>query len=610
MNHNQLKIVLATPIPVMQIPELQTTAKQLDTLGQVVVSSAATEEALLQLAEEAQVMIVPWTKSPLVTQAVLEKAKQLKLVTATYGGLRQNVDVDAALAHGVKLSCTGPARARSVAEFTLALMLASLLHVCRIHHTMRTQRNFPRFGYTRQLSGRKVGIIGVGHIARDLITLLKPFEVDLAVCSRHLSGEKARELGAVNLTLHELLKRSEVVVVLTGLTDQTVHMIGAHELAMMPDGALIVNTSRGKIIDEKALVNELQKGRLSAALDVFEEEPLTSNSPLRDLPNVVHTAHSANSTMEMDINRWTFAVEEVRRFMKGEPLQYTVYYTASGRAWPQLLRYTDATDKPAWESQLAAFRSYGPMVLDMFDKPATGRTLALRMIYDHRGRQIFNYHRDNSLVMDILHIGATAGLGGPVLRQDGKSLQPTGLKFESVVVTSGPVRSVVRMTLEPWEGAFCRILMTRTASIHAFRPETIVRDEFHVAKLDIPGQFGIGLLKVADMQIEAAQNRGRLLQWHNQGDDIGPVGLGLIMNQPAKSKVVDDGVNRLLLMGDDLQYDHQHTIEFRAFGAWGRGGVIGDFEAFQKLADNVALFAQPLKVTVGSVDKAPDASGK
>ncbi len=290
--------------------------------------------------------------------------------------------------------------------------------------------------------------------------------------------------------------------------------------------------------------------------------------------------------------------------------QYTVYYTQSGRAWPQLLRYTDATDKPAWESQVAAFRSYGPMVLDMFDKPATGRTLALRTIYDHRGRQIFNYHRDNSLVMDILHIGATAGLGGPVLRQHDKTIQPTGLKFESVVVASGPVRSVVRMTLEPWEGPFCRILMMRTASIHAFRPETIVRDEFHVAKLDAPGQLGIGLLKVAGMQTEAAQAPGRLLQWHNQGDDIGPVGLGLLMKEPKQSKVVDDGVNRLLLMSDELQYDQKYTIEFRAFGAWGRGGITGDFAAFQKLAENVAQYAEPLKVIVGSVDKAADASGK
>ncbi len=324
MKENRPKIVLATPIPVAQIAELKPTAEQLDSLGDVVVSAAPTEEALLAVVGDATALIVPHTRAPLVTRAVLNKAERLKLIAATYGGLRQNVDVDAALARGVLLSCTGPARARSVAEFTLALIMASLLHVCRIHHTMRTERNFPRFGYTRQLSGRKVGIIGVGHIARDLITLLEPFEVELAVCSRHLNAEQARPLGAVNLPLHELLKRSEVVVVLTGLTDQMVHMIGVKELAMMPDGGLIVNTSRGKIIDEKALVKELQSGRLHAALDVFEEEPLAGDSPLRELPNVVHTAHSANSTMEMDINRWTFVVEELRRFLQGEPLQNPV----------------------------------------------------------------------------------------------------------------------------------------------------------------------------------------------------------------------------------------------------------------------------------------------
>lgn len=277
-----------------------------------------TEEAMLQAAAqrgETELLVIPWTPDPLVTEAVLERLPSLKGVISTYGGVKRNVAVEEAMRRGVRLTCTGAVRARSVAEFTMALMMDGLLHVSRTHHGMRSGERFPRYGYTRELTGRTVGIVGFGAVTRELITMLKPFENTILVHSKHAAVDEVRAQGAEKSSVSDLAARSEVVVLLTGLTAETHHMIDGAFLSAMTDGALLVNTARGKLIDETALISELRTGRISAALDVFEQEPLALNSPLRSMENAVVTAHSANSTREMDVGRWRFALSEVRGYV-------------------------------------------------------------------------------------------------------------------------------------------------------------------------------------------------------------------------------------------------------------------------------------------------------
>lgn len=282
-----------------------------------------TEEALLRDASQrpnTDALVVPWTREPLLTPRVFEAFKELQLIVSTYGGVKRNVAVDVAVERGVRLTCTGKVRARSVAEFTLALTMDQLLNVSRIHHAMRGGKRFPRFGYTQELTAKTVGVIGFGAISEDFLELLTPFRTTNLVFSSHATPQELRAKNAAPAELDDIAARSDVVAVLTGLTPKTQEMIGEEFLKAMKDGALLVNTARGKLIDEAALIRELETGRINAALDVYYEEPLDEDSPLRNLENVTLTAHSANSTREMDLTRWEFALNELRGFQAGRGL--------------------------------------------------------------------------------------------------------------------------------------------------------------------------------------------------------------------------------------------------------------------------------------------------
>jgi D-3-phosphoglycerate dehydrogenase len=315
------KVLSLRQIPADDLPELLPVKERYLEQFDMTFSESADEETAGKNISGQDAVIVPWTRDAVLSKDVLARADSLKLIAATYGGVKANIDADWALDHDIRLTCTGIARARSVAEFTLALMMDASLHVSRIHFGMRSGKTFPRFGYTRELTGRKIGIIGLGAVSRDLIYLLKPFKASISVFSSHASKEEADRLGVRLRSLQELLSSSDIVVVLTGLTDETYHMIGETELALLKPGAVLVNTARGKLIDEAALIACLEKGDICAALDVYEEEPPDADNPLRSMENVVLTAHSANSTREMDVSRWGFILDELANFFEGLPLR-------------------------------------------------------------------------------------------------------------------------------------------------------------------------------------------------------------------------------------------------------------------------------------------------
>ncbi len=322
--NNKPKVLSLRPIPADDLPELLHVKERYLEKFDMTFCDSADEETAGENISGKEAVIVPWTREEVLSKEVLSRADNLKIIAATYGGLKANIDAEWALDHDIRLTCTGIARARSVAEFTLALMLDASLHVSRIHFGMKTGKIFPRFGYTRELTGRKIGIVGLGAVSRDLIYLLKPFKASISVCSSHAAREEADRLGVRLSSLRDMLTESDIVVLLTGLTEETRHMIAEEELAQLKPGALLVNTARGKLIDEEALITRLKKGDISAALDVYEEEPPEAENPLRKMENVVLTAHSANSTREMDVSRWEFILNELINFFDGLQLQNEV----------------------------------------------------------------------------------------------------------------------------------------------------------------------------------------------------------------------------------------------------------------------------------------------
>lgn len=236
-----------------------------------------------------------------ITAEVLEKADKLKMIQRTGVGL-DALDLDAIKEKGIPLYVNQGVNAESVAEHTLLLMLACLRRLPAIDRNTKNGiwKKQEQGVQTAELKGKTVGIIGMGNIARTLVDLLKPFQVNILYWNR---TRKSLEFEAENnmrfVGMDELLASSDIVTIHCALTPETSNLINADSIRRMKDGAILVNTARGGIVDANALAEALKSGKLSyAALDVHTEEPITSDYPLRELDNVILTPHIAGVTAD------------------------------------------------------------------------------------------------------------------------------------------------------------------------------------------------------------------------------------------------------------------------------------------------------------------------
>ncbi|HSD58545.1 MAG TPA: NAD(P)-dependent oxidoreductase, partial [Methanotrichaceae archaeon] len=172
----------------------------------------------------------------------------------------------------------------------------------------------------RLLAGKTIGVIGAGDIGKRVMQIAHSFNMNVISTTAHPSSEREEELGVKFVTLDDLLKESDIVTLHIPLTPDTVHMIDARELELMKPTAILINTSRGKIVNEEALIDTLRKKKIAgAALDVFEKEPLKADSPLMKLDNLVltpHIAYLSEETTDMCADIFT---ENVEMFLKGKP---------------------------------------------------------------------------------------------------------------------------------------------------------------------------------------------------------------------------------------------------------------------------------------------------
>ncbi|MGI5213546.1 2-hydroxyacid dehydrogenase [Plantactinospora sp. CA-290183] len=204
------------------------------------------------------------------------------------------------------------------AEWVVAAILAHLRAFPTFARAQpRHEWAYARTTPTDELAGKRVLIVGAGSIGAALAARLTPFEVTLTLVARTARPEEGVH-GVAELP--ELLPESDVVVLLIPLTDQTRGLVDARFLAAMPDGALLVNAARGPVADTGALVAELSTGRIAAALDVTDPEPLPAGHPLWDLPNVLLTPHVGGSVRGLLPRAYRLAGEQLRRVVAGEPL--------------------------------------------------------------------------------------------------------------------------------------------------------------------------------------------------------------------------------------------------------------------------------------------------
>lgn len=233
-----------------------------------------------------------------VTKEVLEAGTHLKVVGRAGAGL-DNIDVEAVQKKGIKILNTPEAPAEAAAELTLGLLLSLARDIPHADRAMKEEKWIKKELKGWELHGKTLGTIGLGNIGERVARLAKAFGMKILISKRTPPDPALlKELEAEFVPLHDLLAHSDVVTVHIPYTPETHHMIGEKELALMKKDAYIINTSRGAIVNEKALLKALQSGRLGGvALDVFEAEPPTDYT-LMQLSNVVCTPHIGAQTEE------------------------------------------------------------------------------------------------------------------------------------------------------------------------------------------------------------------------------------------------------------------------------------------------------------------------
>jgi phosphoglycerate dehydrogenase-like enzyme len=236
----------------------------------------------------------------------------------TSGKRNASIDLDAAREHGVLVSGT-PILPYPAAEHAWALLLALAKRIPQDDRRMRDGRWGE--GLNLGLRGKTLGVIGLGKLGSQVATVGLAFGMDVLAWSHNLTAERCAEIGARLASKDELLSTSDFVTIHLVLGERSRGLVGADELKLMKPGAFIINTSRGPIVDEAALIDALRSGRIAGAgLDVFETEPLPAEHPLRALPNTVLTPHQGYVTHENFRIFYATAIENIERWLDGEPV--------------------------------------------------------------------------------------------------------------------------------------------------------------------------------------------------------------------------------------------------------------------------------------------------
>ena len=265
--------------------------------GELVVGGCTTEDELIERASGAQVLWLAW--KPGITRRVLEELPDLELVVRWGVGYDQ-IDVAAATELGVGVANAPGYGTADVAEHVVALLMAGARRIAWYHEGMRAGGWPPAVpGSGHRISGRKLGIVGVGRIGAAVAERARGLGLDVMGFDSGLTPEQLTERGTRPVTLEELLATADFVSVHVPLNAGTGHFMGASTLAQMKPGAALINASRGKIVDTDAVVAALATGHLAwAALDVFEQEPLPADAPIRSVDNVILTPHVAGYSVE------------------------------------------------------------------------------------------------------------------------------------------------------------------------------------------------------------------------------------------------------------------------------------------------------------------------
>jgi len=256
-----------------------------------------------------------------IQAALLQNAPRLQII-AKHGVGIDNIDVPAATKKGILVAIAPGSNDQAVADLTMGLLLSLVRSIPQANASVKSGRweRFQGFG----LTGKTIGIIGLGHIGLKVAKRVKGFDMEILGCDLFWPEERAREIGIVRVDFETLISKSDVITLHVPLTPETEGLIGEHQMALMKKGVWIVNTSRGKIIDEKAMYQALVSGKVAGyATDVFETEPPEGN-PLLDLTNVVAPPHIGSYTNDALRMLGDSAVDTILKVFRGEKSEFII----------------------------------------------------------------------------------------------------------------------------------------------------------------------------------------------------------------------------------------------------------------------------------------------
>ncbi|CAB49675.1 serA D-3-phosphoglycerate dehydrogenase (EC 1.1.1.95) [Pyrococcus abyssi GE5] len=305
----EVKVLVAAPLHEKAIQILK------DAGLEVIYEEYPEEDRLVELVKDVEAIIV--RSKPKVTRKVIESAPKLKVIARAGVGL-DNIDVEAAKERGIEVVNAPAASSRSVAELAVALMFAVARKIAFADRKMREGVWAKKQAMGIELEGKTLGIIGFGRIGYQVAKIARALGMNLLLYDPYPNEERAKEVGGKFVDLETLLRESDIVTIHVPLLESTYHLINEERLKLMKKSAILINTSRGAVVDTNALVKALEEGWIAGAgLDVYEEEPLPKDHPLTKFDNVVLTPHIGASTVEAQERAGVEVAEKVVKILKG-----------------------------------------------------------------------------------------------------------------------------------------------------------------------------------------------------------------------------------------------------------------------------------------------------
>jgi phosphoglycerate dehydrogenase-like enzyme len=314
-------------LPLLFPPPLMARLTQAADLDPALVVRDFTDPTAAEALAGAEFLITGWG-CPRLDTDVLAAAPRLRSVLHAAGSVRSLVG-DELWKRGITVSSAVTGNALPVAEYTLAMILLAGKDTFTHRERFRATHTYPSPTETTTTGnvGRRIGVIGASRVGRRLLELLRPFDFSVLLHDPYVSTAEATALGAELLSLDDLLRHSDIVTLHAPDIPETYRMLDAGRLALIKDGGVLINTSRGALVAPDALTDELVSGRLHAILDVTEPEPLPAGSPLYRLPNVFLTPHIAGSLGNELERLGRIVVEELERLVTGVPLTHEVRHS-------------------------------------------------------------------------------------------------------------------------------------------------------------------------------------------------------------------------------------------------------------------------------------------